>query len=121
MYRAVPQLRGDLVELFERESVDAGDIILESVDDVAREATDYATTDCPVGLLVWAIDIVRPFSSFVRQILTMFGLETDRLGWTSAPRLARTARACQRTLVSTLGRSRRRSTTAPLGRRSPPG
>jgi hypothetical protein len=78
MYAAVPKLREQLVRLFEAEDLEAGEIILESVTPAIRWETDYSNTDSPMGLLRWAHSLMHPFTSFVRQALTQFGLETDR-------------------------------------------
>lgn len=77
MYEAVPKLREQLVELFEVEGVDAGDILLETIDNEARFAESYEASDHPLGLLRRALPILRNFSSMVRQVLTEFGLEED--------------------------------------------
>lgn len=78
MYEAVPELRQQLAQLFEEKELDAGEIILESVARATRWELDYSTTDSPMGLLRWAHGVMRPFTSFVRQALTQFGLESDR-------------------------------------------
>jgi excisionase family DNA binding protein len=77
MYEAVPELRKQLVELFESEGIDAGDILLETIDTDARFAQSYEESDHPVGLLKEALPVLRSFSSFVRQVLTAIGLEED--------------------------------------------
>jgi excisionase family DNA binding protein len=77
MYSALPDLRRQLQALFEQEELYTGDILLESIDPESRFELDYAATDHPVGLLRWAISVVRPFSSMVRQVLTEFGLDED--------------------------------------------
>jgi hypothetical protein len=77
MYRHLPELRAQMVRLFESESIDAGDIILDSIDVAPRFSIDLSETTAPVGILDWAVQIVRPFSSLVRQILTDVGYEKD--------------------------------------------
>ncbi len=78
MYESVPDLRRQMVNLFATEQLDAGEILLESVTAEARLEVDYAATRYPMGPLVWALGIIQPFSSFMRQVLTLFGLEQDR-------------------------------------------
>jgi excisionase family DNA binding protein len=77
MFEAVPQLRKDLVSLFDEHELDAGEIILETVDAAVVWQHDYSETDTPMGVLRSAYAVIRPFTSFVRQALTTFGLETD--------------------------------------------
>ncbi|HYB61926.1 MAG TPA: hypothetical protein VEH50_10675 [Methylomirabilota bacterium] len=77
MYRNLPELRRHTTEVFAREEIDAGDIILDTVDRNPRFMPDRLETDYPVGLLDWASGIIRPFTSFLRQILTLVGLDED--------------------------------------------
>jgi excisionase family DNA binding protein len=77
MYEAVPQLREQMVELFRREEVDAGDILLETMDEEIRLARGYEESEYPVGLLKDTIPVLRNFSSLLRQVLTEFGFEED--------------------------------------------
>ncbi len=77
MYEAVPELRGQLVQLFEEEGIDAGDILLETIDMEAQFAQSYNESDHPVGLLRAALPVLRGFSSFVRWALCDLGLQDD--------------------------------------------
>ena len=77
MYRNLSELRRQAAEVFARQGIDAGDIILDTVDREARFIPDRLETDCPVGLLDWAAGVIRPFSNFLRQILTFVGLDED--------------------------------------------
>ncbi|HET9678346.1 MAG TPA: helix-turn-helix domain-containing protein, partial [Solirubrobacterales bacterium] len=78
MYEAVPELRGQLAALFEQEGVDAGDILLETIDSEARFAQSYQESATPVGLLKTAHPVLRGFSSMVRQALCELGLQEDK-------------------------------------------
>jgi hypothetical protein len=77
MYRHLPELRQQLCELFERRALDAGDIVLDSVDSTIRMANSFSESPYPIGLLEWAMGIIRPFTSLTRQLLTAAGLERD--------------------------------------------
>jgi excisionase family DNA binding protein len=77
MYEAVPELRQQLAELFEKEGVDAGDILLETIDREARFAESYQASKHPVGLLKTAVPVLRSFSSMIRQALCELGLQED--------------------------------------------
>jgi|GEM_PF-5129917 len=78
MYRDLPTLRNELAGLFARNALDSGDIILETVDAIPRFSHSFNETEHPVGLLQDAADIVKPFTSFLRQILTLTDIDVDR-------------------------------------------
>jgi excisionase family DNA binding protein len=78
MYEAVPELRKQLVALFEQEGIDAGDILLETIDADARFAESYLESDHPLGLLRGLVPVLRGFSSFVRQSLSELGIQDVR-------------------------------------------
>lgn len=77
MYEAVPDLRKQLAALFDQEGIDAGDILLETIDRESRFAESYQESDHPVGLLRTVVPVLRGFSSMVRQALCKLGLEED--------------------------------------------
>jgi excisionase family DNA binding protein len=77
MYEAVPELREQLVELFDQEGIDAGDILLETIDRESRFVESYQESDSPVGLLRSTIPVLRGFSSMLRQALCELGLQED--------------------------------------------
>ena len=77
MYEAVPELRAQLVDLFEKEAIDAGDILLETIDREPRFAESYEESIHPVGLLRRTLPVLRNFSSLVRQALSELGLQED--------------------------------------------
>lgn len=84
MYEAIPVLREQLVTLFEQEGIDAGDILLETIDTDARFADSYLESDYPVGILRGLVPVMRGFSSFVRQALSELGIQDPRSGKTAA-------------------------------------
>jgi len=77
MYRNLPELRRQVVEVFEQEALEAGDIILDTIESPPRFSRDPLETRYPVGLLEWAVDIIRPFTSLLRQVLTAANIERD--------------------------------------------
>jgi len=77
MYRHLGPFREQLVELFESHSLEAGDIILDSVDHAPRFAESPSDSRYPVGLLLWAMGVIRPFTSLVRQVLTLAKYDKD--------------------------------------------
>ena len=75
MYRHLPFLAKQIQELANRPGFEAAEIVLESVDLEPRWDTQ---SKYPVGNLEWASRVMRSFSSLVRQILTVCGLDEDR-------------------------------------------
>jgi excisionase family DNA binding protein len=78
LYREVPALRKQLAELFERNALDVGDIVLDTVDTIPRFSESFAETDHPVGLIRGAAEIASPFTSLLRDIVIMIGISADK-------------------------------------------
>jgi len=78
MYQAVPAMREQLATLFEQQGIDAGDILLETIDRDARFADSYLESDHPVGLLRAMIPVLRGFASLVRQSLCELQIQEDK-------------------------------------------
>jgi excisionase family DNA binding protein len=77
VYEAVGQFRCDVAALVDELDLDHGEILLDTIDVEPRFAMDYADSEYPVGLLRRAWTIMRPFTSFLRQLLTQLQLEAD--------------------------------------------
>ena len=75
MYRNIGSLRKSIADLSIEEDLDLSDLLLETVD----SAPDFSDRgEFPIGRLETAAAIMRPFSSLVRQVLTLCGLEEDK-------------------------------------------
>ncbi|HEX8145024.1 MAG TPA: helix-turn-helix domain-containing protein [Pyrinomonadaceae bacterium] len=72
MYRNLPSLREQIEELCRGGDFDASEVLLETID---KEPSFNTNSPRPMQNLVWACNIMRPFSSLVRQILTVCGLD----------------------------------------------
>jgi len=75
MYRHIASLRKQIVQLCESGDHEIAHVVLETVDEEPMIETE---SDCPVGNLVWACPIMRAYSSFTRQALTVCGLDVDK-------------------------------------------
>ncbi len=75
MYRNLPFLRKQIEDLMETGEYSAAHILLESVDSEPKMET---RSKFPVKNLEWACNIIRPFSSMTRQILSLCGLDTEK-------------------------------------------
>lgn len=72
MYRNLPSLREQVEELCRGGDFEAGEVLLETVD---KEPSFSTNSPRPMQNLVWACNIMRPYSSLVRQVLTFCGLD----------------------------------------------
>jgi len=77
MYRNLPELRQQIVQVFEEEAIESGDIVLDSVETAPRFSRNPIETRYPVGLLQWAVDVIRPFTSLIRQVLSASKIDRD--------------------------------------------
>lgn len=75
MYKHLPSLRKQIEELRDSGDHEIAHVVLETVDAQPLIETE---SDCPIGNLVWACQIMRAFSSFTRQILTSCRLDVDK-------------------------------------------
>ncbi len=75
MYRNIPHLRQQIEILRDSGDYEMTHVVLETVD---VEPCIESKSEYPVGNLEWACRIMRPFSSFARQLLTRCGLDVDR-------------------------------------------
>jgi excisionase family DNA binding protein len=75
MYRHLPFLRKQIEELRDSGDHEIAHVVLETVDPKPLIETD---SDCPIGNLVWACQVMRSFTSFTRQILTACHLDVDK-------------------------------------------
>ncbi len=74
MYRNLPYLRQQIEALISTDELDAGEVLLETVDPnpIFESHSKY-----PIMNLEWACGVMRAFSSFTRQITTLCGLDID--------------------------------------------
>lgn len=75
MYRNLPYLRQQLENLIDRGDFEAGIVLLERVDSVPKFES-HSTH--PMQNLELACDIMRAFSSMIRQVLTLCNLDVDK-------------------------------------------
>lgn len=75
MYRNLPTLRSQIEALAVEGEHDVAEIVLQTVDKEPQFSTE---SKYPMGNLKWACSIIRPFTSFVRQVLTLYGLDEDK-------------------------------------------
>lgn len=74
MYRNLPYLRTQIEALMADGDLEAGEVLLETVDQIPRFDADSNT---PMVGLEWAASIMIAFCSLTRQVLTSCGLDTD--------------------------------------------
>lgn len=74
MYKTLPDLRKQIIKLMDEQDLEAANAVLATVDEepLIRTESPY-----PIKFLEWACGVMRPFSSFVRQIMTMFNLDKE--------------------------------------------
>jgi excisionase family DNA binding protein len=76
MYEAVPKLREDISKLA-NSGLYTAEVLLDSIDPETIREEAYSRTDTPIGLLEWAVTVMRPLSSMIRQTLSSFSLVAD--------------------------------------------
>jgi len=74
MYRNLPYLRQQIVNLLSHADFEAGEVLLETIDPSPKFD---AQSEWPMRNLEWACRIMRAFSSMIRQVLTPCGLDVD--------------------------------------------
>lgn len=74
MYRNLPYLRKQLETLIDQGDFEAGLVVLESID---LTPVFESHSKRPMKNLEWACNIMRAFSSMVRQVLTLCNLDID--------------------------------------------
>lgn len=75
MYRDLPYLREQIVDLVGEGDFEVGEIVLETVD-LTPEFRSH--TPYPMNNMEWACNTMRAFSSMTRQVLTVCGLDIDK-------------------------------------------
>jgi hypothetical protein len=77
MYRNLASFREELDKLLVGTDLDALEVILETVDRRPKFTTDLSESLYPMGRMDHAMKTIRSFTGFVRQILTLTGLDVD--------------------------------------------
>jgi excisionase family DNA binding protein len=78
MYRRLPEFRKEMERIFIEQDLDAGEVILETVDREPRFSSNISETKFPIGLLASALEVIRPFTTLCRLILTAAGIDLER-------------------------------------------
>lgn len=78
MYRRLPEFRKEMEKIFIEQDLDAGEVILETVDKEPRFSSNISETQFPIGLLASALEMIRPFTTLCRLILTAAGIDLER-------------------------------------------
>ena len=78
MYRRLPEFRKEMEKIFTEHDLDAGEVILETVDREPRFSSNISESQYPVGLLASALEMIRPFTTLCRLILTAAGIDLER-------------------------------------------
>ena len=75
MYKNLPYLRKQIEKLRDSGDFEIAHLVLETVDE---EPEIECESDFPVGNLKWACEIMRPFTSLLRQVLSICGLDSPK-------------------------------------------
>ena len=86
MYRNIGDLRSQIENLLRRGNYEIAEVLLETVD-IEPEIENHS--EYPIEKLELAYKTMRAFSSFVRQLLTKLGLDSDERNDTSSDQTSR--------------------------------
>lgn len=74
MYRNLPHLRKQIIDLLNQGDFEAGEVLLETID---LNPKFESQSEWPLKNLEWACRVMRAFSSMTRQVLTACGFDLD--------------------------------------------